>query len=580
METSTTSTDIFSPSSSSLSDIFDNSSNSSTWIYILILLAVFGFIYYNLSNSAEHMTGGTLTQLFANDMQDTYLKGNVDQLATGNFLLHWNQPTRVASGYGYGNGVPNRGQLLSTIPQVSVNPGPNTNASPLNPVSVNVPGILSSVNNTVFPRVYPKSTVSSYPNINNVLLNQHLDNDDSEKQLLREMIYDHSKNNMRNSSLNNLQNALVNACQYCKYGKCNNCPVCMNAITNNQQSVNVESYSLNAKSIGELNEESEYATVENFDSGITYSSIPSLVHKKIVKKVNKCRENFDSGVTNNSMPLSVHKKLVKKVNKCREKFDDLEDSEDYEDYNEMVRANTNGCANCPEGRCVNCPRRTGECSNCMLGMPCKTCNVINYLNDRDQLTDSNDKEDFQLSTGCTCRRKVIPAINLNQKKISDDVENFGCLLNPDSTECNNCSKCNGCKNAQCPICPKNQPIENFESSVGFGRTCPCSMNRCSNCPLCRAGNCPDCPKNQNNNTENTYIDLASFGNWQGGYRLGTNWNDATKGPGPIDVTESLVYYPDSYVGSYFINPKPDIAYPYAVIPPSRTVGGLVVQSKK
>jgi hypothetical protein len=43
------------------------------------------------------MSGGTLTQLFANDSQDTYLKSNVNQLASGNFNLYWNHPSRVAN---------------------------------------------------------------------------------------------------------------------------------------------------------------------------------------------------------------------------------------------------------------------------------------------------------------------------------------------------------------------------------------------------------------------------------------------------------------------------------------------------
>jgi hypothetical protein len=75
------------------------------------------------------MTGGTLTQLFANDAQDTYLKGNMQNLATGNFDLLWNQPTRVASTY------PNRGQLLPSviIPQVAaIENGNNPNNLDIN----------------------------------------------------------------------------------------------------------------------------------------------------------------------------------------------------------------------------------------------------------------------------------------------------------------------------------------------------------------------------------------------------------------------------------------------------------------
>ncbi len=54
----------------------------------------------------EHMSAGTLTQLFAVDAQNKALNGDVDQTATGNYNLFWGQPSRVASTY------PNRGQLL------------------------------------------------------------------------------------------------------------------------------------------------------------------------------------------------------------------------------------------------------------------------------------------------------------------------------------------------------------------------------------------------------------------------------------------------------------------------------------
>jgi hypothetical protein len=72
------------------------------------------------SSKIEKMSGGTLTQLFANDSQDVYLKSNVDKLATGNFDLYWNQPTRVANTY------MNRGTPLPTfiLPDTPENPNP------------------------------------------------------------------------------------------------------------------------------------------------------------------------------------------------------------------------------------------------------------------------------------------------------------------------------------------------------------------------------------------------------------------------------------------------------------------------
>jgi thiol-disulfide isomerase/thioredoxin len=63
----------------------------------------------------ENMSPGVVTQMYAQDAQDTYLKGNVDQLATGNFLLNWNQPTRLATGSYYYTTGPNRGALLKNL---------------------------------------------------------------------------------------------------------------------------------------------------------------------------------------------------------------------------------------------------------------------------------------------------------------------------------------------------------------------------------------------------------------------------------------------------------------------------------
>ena len=111
-----------------------------------------------------------------------------------------------------GYGVPNRGQLLSTIPQVSVNSSLVANTNPKNSVSVNVPGILSSVDNTVFPRVDPKSTVGAYPNIDTILVNQKEDNDLMEKELSKQNNnLSHGlpprENTLRTGALNTLQNS-------------------------------------------------------------------------------------------------------------------------------------------------------------------------------------------------------------------------------------------------------------------------------------------------------------------------------------------------------------------------------------
>jgi hypothetical protein len=481
------------------------------------------------------MSGGTLTQLFANDMQDTYLKGNVDQLATGNFLLHWNQPTRIASGYGFNNGVPNRGQLLSTIPNISVNPSPTSSASPepSDKPTVNTGSLLSPSDSTPFPWVNPKSTVSPYPGIKNILINQKEDIQQIDNTLDKEILNDKllQEDNlspkpqlMLNNTTNNIQNALVNACQSCTPGSCANCPVCLNCL-----------------------------------------------NRAFVK------EGFDSGLGNQTMPARMHKllsnKLLAKTKNSLENYDSVDNSDPMINLSNPLRANTGTCANCPEARCINCP--VNNCPNdlnCPLGFPCSTCKRIQALNSRDQIADSDNVESFQ-SGGCPCRRKVIPATNLNVKTF--DPEQF-----TSGTQMQNI-------NTVKPYDSKILNLDEHFESVGFDRLCPCSQSRCTNCVECKAGKCPSCPRSKQQDLSDltdkpkpssTYIDLASFGNWEGGYRLGTNWNNATTGPSPIDVTESLVYYPDSYVGSYFINPKPDIAYPYAVIPPSRTLGGLVVNN--
>lgn len=103
--------------------IINNKSNkiSLFFIFIIIIIGIY-FIFPRKNNKiTEGMTGGTLTQLMAQDSQDVYLKSNVDKLATGNFDLFWNQPTRVA------NTFQNRGTPLPTfiLPDTSMNPTKN-----------------------------------------------------------------------------------------------------------------------------------------------------------------------------------------------------------------------------------------------------------------------------------------------------------------------------------------------------------------------------------------------------------------------------------------------------------------------
>jgi len=83
-------------------------------IFIVVILIIFLFIFFK-GNMVENMSPGVVTQMYAQDAQDTYLKGNVDQLATGNYLLNWNQPTRLATGSYYYTTGPNRGALLKNL---------------------------------------------------------------------------------------------------------------------------------------------------------------------------------------------------------------------------------------------------------------------------------------------------------------------------------------------------------------------------------------------------------------------------------------------------------------------------------
>lgn len=77
------------------------------WIFIVIIIIIIIYFWWNSKNNKlEHMTAGTLTQMFAVDAQNKALNGDVNELATGNYNLYWGQPSRVASTY------PNRGQLL------------------------------------------------------------------------------------------------------------------------------------------------------------------------------------------------------------------------------------------------------------------------------------------------------------------------------------------------------------------------------------------------------------------------------------------------------------------------------------
>jgi hypothetical protein len=92
--------------------------------FMFIILIIIFFIIVvpwdklGLNSKKEGMSGGTLTQLFAQDSQDVYLTSNGLPIKTGSFNLFFNQPTRVA------NTFMNRGTPLPSIylPDTSMNP--------------------------------------------------------------------------------------------------------------------------------------------------------------------------------------------------------------------------------------------------------------------------------------------------------------------------------------------------------------------------------------------------------------------------------------------------------------------------
>lgn len=101
----------------------DKGFNFLMFIIVLIVFVIVVVPWDKLgSKKIEGMSGGTLAQMFAQDSQDVYLKGNVDKIATTDFDLFWNQPTRQGM-----NTFQNRGYPLYSVllPDTPMNPTPN-----------------------------------------------------------------------------------------------------------------------------------------------------------------------------------------------------------------------------------------------------------------------------------------------------------------------------------------------------------------------------------------------------------------------------------------------------------------------
>lgn len=90
-------------------------------MYILLAIVIIIVLYNYLFPMKEGMSGGTLTQLFAQDSQNAYLNSAEPKIQSGNFKLFWNQPTRVSQ-----RGVPTTStisEISNNLPQTNMNPG-------------------------------------------------------------------------------------------------------------------------------------------------------------------------------------------------------------------------------------------------------------------------------------------------------------------------------------------------------------------------------------------------------------------------------------------------------------------------
>lgn len=128
----------------------DKGFNFLMFIIVLIVFVIVTVPWDKLGLQQENMSGGTVAQMFAQDSQDVYLKSNVDKLATGNFNLMFNMPTRQGM-----NVFQNRGYPLYSIllPDTSMNSTAN-----MKEVSNNY------VDNIINKEVYKKEEKMTFSN--------------------------------------------------------------------------------------------------------------------------------------------------------------------------------------------------------------------------------------------------------------------------------------------------------------------------------------------------------------------------------------------------------------------------------
>jgi hypothetical protein len=717
------------------------------------------------------MSGGTLTQLFAQDAQDIYLKGNVDQLATGNFMLYWNQPTRVASGYSYGNGVPNRGQLLSTIPPVKPNNtasygmgGPNNDMT-LNINLVDKSGIPIKVAEDTSRFQQDVAVIQDLENKTNMRKNPYAappirvrttkptfikgsakgdligysgksapgtwdsyDIDQKELQYIKpdlQKINEVNEINKNITDLNKLEkkekfnnigdmdntlydnkidtNGLIPskpgsaaklaklgqlASCACMDGNCHNClrcrmidcPNCRLGRCPNCQTGNCPLCKLNQKR--EQGIDTCLPCLAGGDCGFPRKSCSTCIQPPMGDNLiaddlvgdyvlgddegiplanyissNNLDNNLAPGGSQLGQNLiadeldeiagvgqTLNNITTRKMNMMEPFTTNITSKKSTS--NKLGQQFVCGCM---QKRCSGCP--TCYADTCCAA---DTCNKLEKIAQPPDSIYNPKKEKFnnldnlgtnklainvggQLvcadkSGNCGLPKKNMSIFTNSQDNTSNSSKD-GCLscahravaLNGDLfCPCvnGNCDSCEKCKAGLCTQCPRKEkfttdinimPSKNNISPrpIGMQKECPCKLGLCDLCKKCKnkgydteCKQCPyytekfmnineepnysypkrrynkcDCMRSgcpQCNTANNMSIDLPSFGTWHGGYRLANGWNEATPGLNPVNLTDSLVYYPDSYVGSYFTNPKPDIMKPYPIMPANEPVSSIAL----
>lgn len=82
-------------------------------IFVILILIIL-YYWFNKNNREGFMAPGVIDQLFAKDAQDTYVNSNINNLASADFELYWNNPSRIT------DVLPNRGALVLPDTQVAV----------------------------------------------------------------------------------------------------------------------------------------------------------------------------------------------------------------------------------------------------------------------------------------------------------------------------------------------------------------------------------------------------------------------------------------------------------------------------